>query len=445
MGKQSRGYHPAGCHYPRTTGIWQTVWMEPVSPVSLARPRVTPDVTNARFTVVVPLLALGQRTRGLELRATLLAEGRVLAAVTTPADAGLGTTVTLQIPPGEVRLWQPGNGFLYDIRLELLRDGQVIDRAETYGGLRSVSIDGQRILINGKSVFQRLVLDQGYYPDGILTAPSDDALVRDIELSMAVGFNGARLHQKVFEERFLYHADRLGYLCWGEFGDWGIDKDNPDATCVTQWLEALHRDYSHPCIIGWCGLNETWQDLTDRIAPLSDLTRAFFLAAKAIDPHRPVLDASGYAHRVAETDIYDCHDYDQKPDTVRQRHAGTADGKVHLNTGWEPHMGKNWSLPYRGQPFFVSEFGGTWWNPDAREGDPSWGYGDRPKTLEEFYSRFDGLCRVLLENPGMFGYCYTQLTDVYQEQNGLYRFDRRSKFDASRLRLSQQRKAAIED
>ena len=148
-------------------------------------------------------------------------------------------------------------------------------------------------------VFQRLVLDQGYYPDGIMTAPTDAALRRDIELSMAAGFNGARLHQKVFEERFLYHADQLGYLVWGEFGDWGcrlegpIDGEHqrPGAEYVTQWLEVLERDYSHPCIVGWCPLNETWQRLGDRITVLDDVTRGMFLATKAMDTTRPVLDA----------------------------------------------------------------------------------------------------------------------------------------------------------
>jgi hypothetical protein len=300
------------------------------------------------------------------------------------------------------------------------------------------------VLINGKSVFQRLVLDQGYYPDGILTAPSDEALIDDIRLSMEVGFNGARLHQKVFEERFLYHADRMGYLCWGEFGDWGIDRTAVPSTYVTQWLEALHRDFSHPSIVGWCGLNETWESITDRVSGLNDLTHAFFLAAKAIDPTRPVLDASGYSHRVPETDIYDCHDYDQNPQTLRERHARTVDNAVFLNTGWRPDMGKEWSVPYRGQPFFVSEFGGAKWNPDAAEGDASWGYGDRPKTIDEFYDRFDALCTALLENPAHFGYCYTQLTDVFQEQNGLFFFDRRAKFDAKRLHAVQTNRAAIE-
>jgi hypothetical protein len=442
-GKQSKRYGNYGCHYTRTTGIWQTVWMEPVSGVHMGRPRITPVVSAARFEVVVPVVAFGESRKGHVVRAKLLKQGKPLASSESRVDLDFSANLSLQIPEGDVVLWEPGRPFLYDIELELTdASDTTIDRVSTYAGLRGIAIDGKRVLINGKSVFQRLVLDQGYYPDGILTAPSDQALIDDIRLSMEVGFNGARLHQKVFEERFLYHADRMGYLCWGEFGDWGIDREAVPSTYVTQWLEALHRDFSHPSIIGWCGLNETSQDRGDGIVGLDDLTRAFLLAAKAIDPTRPVLDASGYSHRVPETDIYDSHDYDQNPDTFRERHARSSEDVVYINPrADQPHK---WSIPYRGQPYFVSEFGGAKWNPDADLNEASWGYGNRPKTIEEFYERFDQLCTALLENPAHFGYCYTQLTDVFQEQNGLFFFDRRAKFDTKRLHAVQTKRAAIE-
>jgi beta-galactosidase/beta-glucuronidase len=347
------------------------------------------------------------------------------------------------LPIPQPRLWGPGDPYLYDMTVDLLDEtGAVRDTATTYGGLLCVGIDGQAVTINGDRVFQRLVLDQGYYPDGVLTAPTDAALVRDIELSVAAGFNGARLHQKVFEERFLYHADRLGYLVWGEFGDWGCndadltgggvrdDNQRPDAAYVTQWLEVLERDYSHPSIIGWCPLNETAQHIGDRITVLDDVTRGMFLATKAADRSRPVLDASGYSHRVAETDVYDSHCYEQDPAMF-----ATIMGTSYTN-------GEGWSVPYAGQPYFCSEFGGIWWSPGA-EGD-SWGYGRAPESEEEFYHRFTGLAGVLLDDPRMFGYCYTQLTDVYQEQNGIYRFDRSSKLDVERLKSIQDRPAAYE-
>jgi len=270
-------------------------------------------------------------------------------------------------------LWSPADPFLYDLVLELLgADGSVLDTVTSYGGLRSVGIDGKAVLLNGKPVFQRLVLDQGFYRDGILTAPSDAALVRDIELSMAAGFNGARLHQKVFEERFLFHADRLGYLVWGEFGDWGSnvgghhsDNQQPTASYITQWLEAVERDYSHPAIVGWCPLNETHQDLHDRITQLDDVTTGMFLATKAIDSTRPVLDASGYSHRVRETDVWDSHNYEQDPAAFAAVMAPLADGMPYENGRDQGETG--WSTPYAGQPYFCSEFGGIWWQPGARD------------------------------------------------------------------------------
>ncbi|MBI3828662.1 MAG: beta-galactosidase [Planctomycetes bacterium] len=442
-GKQSMRYGNFGCHYTRTTGIWQTVWLEPVAACALKRPRLTPDVANGLIRLEQPIT---QNCPSLKLRATLKSGGRTVAEAACRADLDLGPRLDLHIPEKDRKLWSIEDPHLYDVEIELVDTaGKVVDRAASYAGLRAVAIDGKKVLLNGKPVFQRLVLDQGYYADGILTAPTDEALKKDIELSMAAGFNGARLHQKVFEERFLYHADKLGYIVWGEFPDWGSNVGGPSGDnqkhtlgYVSEWLEAIERDYSHPSIVGWCPLNETWQELTDKITDLDIVTRAMFLATKALDTTRPVLDASGYSHRVPETDIYDCHDYEQDPAKFKKNQAPLAEGKP-----FENGKGK-WNVPYRGQPFFVSEFGGIWWNPDAKPGEDSWGYGERVKTLEEFFARFEGLCAALLDDPNMFGYCYTQLTDVYQEQNGIFRFDRREKFGLERIRKAQQKPAAIE-
>ena len=455
-GKQAREYGPEGAIYVRTTGIWQSVWLEPVPEIALRRPRITPDLANQTIRLEQPISG---NAPGLRLRATLSdAAGEVLSAECS-AEYDLSPRLALPIPADRLQLWAPGEAHLYDLDIALIDgDGVALDSARSYAGMRSISIDGKAIKINGKTVFQRLVLDQGYYPDGIMTAPSDAALIEDIELSMAAGFNGARLHQKVFEERFLYHADRLGYIVWGEFGDWGCRGNGPldgehqftGPDYITQWLECLERDYSHPSIVGWCPLNETWQSVTDRITMLDDVTRGMYLATKAMDGSRPVLDTSGYSHRVPEADVYDSHDYTQDPDIFRERHAGLADGAPYLNTGerWgvPAHMAGNvnWSIPYRGQPYFVSEFGGIWWNPDVKEGEDSWGYGERPRDLKEFYDRFEKLCAILLDDVNMFGYCYTQLTDIYQEQNGIYKFDRGVKFDMDRIRAAQIKPAAIE-
>ena len=455
-GKQATAFGPQGAIYVRTTGIWQSVWLEPVPETALRRPRLTPDLANSLIRLEQPIS--GNRP-GLRLRAVLRDDEGAVCEAECAADLDLAPRLDLPIPAGRRRLWAPGDPQLYDVDIQLLdADGSAVDEARSYAGLRSVAIDGAAIKINGETVFQRLVLDQGYYPDGIMTAPDDEALLADVELSLAAGFNGARLHQKVFEERFLYHADRLGYLVWGEFGDWGCrqmgpldgEHQRPGPDYVTQWLEVLERDYSHPCIVGWCPLNETWQSLTDRITMLDDVTQGMYLATKAMDTTRPVLDASGYAHRVRGADVYDSHDYTQDPDELARRHAGLAQGRPYENSfegrGIPQRYRGNarWSISYAGQPYFVSEFGGIWWNPQAAEDEDSWGYGERPRDIEEFYDRFERLCAVLLDDVNMFGYCYTQLTDILQEQNGIYGYDRSVKFDMARIRNAQQRPAAIE-
>lgn len=446
-GKQSWKYENFGCLYTRTTGIWQSVWMEPVPETRLERPRITPDVARMRFVIEQPIR--GARAEGLTLEAVLSDVKGEVSRATVVSDGSPLATMELNVPKDRLALWSIEVPHLYDLKLRLLaEDGSVVDEVESYAGMRSIRIRDKVVLLNDQPVFQRLVLDQGYYPDGLMTAPSDEALVRDIRLAQEAGFNGARLHQKVFEERFLYHADRLGYIVWGEFADWGCggfgpadDHQRPGPSYVGEWIEAVERDYSHPSIVGWCPLNETFQRRSDRTTVLDDVTRAMFAATKAIDRTRPVIDASGYAHRVLETDIYDLHDYEQDPQKFAENYRGFNEGKAYFQPNGTQEQ---WSLPYRGQPFFVSEFGGIWWNPDAKEGEDSWGYGDRPSSLEAFYKRFKGLCDVLLGNPFMFGYCYTQLTDVFQEQNGIYTFDRKPKFDMDRIRAAQVKAAAIE-
>ncbi len=450
-GKQSQRYASHSCLYTRTTGIWQTVWMEPVGRISLKRPRITPDLANSAFHLELPVT---QNAPGVTIRAVLRdAQGEVSAAETA-AHLDFAPRLTLTIPEDRRRVWSTTDPHLYDIDLAVLAaDGTELDRAASYAGLRSVAIDGLKVKINGETIFQRTVLDQGYYPAGIMTAPTDGDLVADIQRGLDVGFNGARLHQKVFEERFLFHADRMGYLVWGEFGDWGCngygpadDSQRPDASYITQWLEALERDYSHPSIVGWCPLNETGQNIAKHITVLDDITHGMYLATKAMDLSRPVLDTSGYSHRVVDADIYDSHDYiDEAEWTVgfpnfQTRHAAMADGKAHSN------QGLLWSVPYRGQPYWVSEFGGFKWvlEEDRAGTENTWGYGGAPTSLEDFYVRFEAVCDTLLDNPHMFGYCYTQLTDIPPELNGIFTYDRRLKFDAARLKAIQTKQAAIE-
>ncbi len=274
-----------------------------------------------------------------------------------------GGFATLSLALPNVRAWSPEDPFLYDLQLNLKAGEQVVDAVGSYFGMRKVHTDGPAICLNNKPVFQRLVLDQGFYPDGIYTAPTDEALRRDIELSMALGFNGARLHMKIFEPRFLYWADKLGYLTWGEYPNWGLDLSQPGALLpmLPEWLEEMDRDFNHPSIVGWCPFNETHQEGTWR-----ESLRTVYRVTKSIDPTRPVLDTSGYTH-AGETDVEDSHDYEGDPKVLAAHYEEFAKGGL-------PWRNRKLDAPYRGQPFFVSEYGGMGWNPEQKGGEQGWGY-----------------------------------------------------------------------
>ncbi|MFW5883556.1 MAG: glycoside hydrolase family 2 protein [Verrucomicrobiota bacterium] len=441
-GKQRRYAPNSSVCYTQTTGIWQTVWLEPVPVSYLERPRITPSVDRGGF-------LLEQRVRHLEsactLKAELFADGQPVAEAQQPLAMDAQASLWLAIPEATRRLWEPADPFLYDLHIELRApDGRLIDRVESYAGLRSVAIRGHRILLNGRSVFQRLVLDQGYYPDGLLTAPSDAALREDIRLGLAHGFNGARFHQKIFEERALYHADREGYLVWAEMPDWGpeFQRDEPkeiNARWIEEWLESIERDYSHPCIIGWCPLNEQEAQNPQHLAQIETVQRSMVLATKLADRTRPVLDASGWIHRCPETDLYDDHNYEQDPDKLAARYADMQ-GFTNTCKGAAAN-----TVSADGKPFFVSELGGMKWvEGEAHNSDASWGYGRPPQSREAYIERFRRQCAAILDNPRCFGYCITQLTDVFQEKNGIADFHRKPKFDPEALRAAQQRPAAIE-
>ena len=422
-GKQSWKYQSFGCFYTRTTGIWQTVWLEWTEESRIKNVRLTPDGTNGTLLVEAEM---DGPLAGCSFKAEASFDG--VYETEAEADADSGRTRVLLIIE-EPKLWNVGEGNLYDLKLTLEKDGEILDTVKSYFGLRTVSFEGKKCLINGRSVFQRLVLDQGFYPDGVYTAPTDEELKNDILRSMACGFNGARLHQKVFEQRFLYWADRLGYLVWGEFPSWGIDPKDAatPAVFLDEWLEVLNRDYNAPSIVGWCPWNETWGENNN--GARDETMRLSYLVTKAFDPTRPCIDASGGTH--AMTDVYDTHDYMSDPEEYARRFAP---GKpLYLSLTKKEYDGP--------LPVFVSEYGGIGWNPDGA----GWGYGNGPKTEEEFLARYKGLTDVLLDNPDHMGFCYTQLTDVEQERNGLYYYDRRPKFDLEVIHAINARKAAIED
>jgi beta-galactosidase/beta-glucuronidase len=424
VGKQSERYESYGCHYTRTTGIWQTVWLEAVPHAHIVKARCWPDLRGGRLFLEVSVAAAAS---GLSVEATVRSGGDEVGAASAVAHDG---AALLAIELGEVRAWSPGDPALYELDLVLADRKDVVDRVETYFGVRSIALRPPAICLNGEPVFQRMVLDQGYYPGGVYTAPSDEALRTDIELAKAMGFNGARLHQKVFEPRFLYWADRLGYLVWAEYPSWGLDVTQSAAlsAMLPEWLEVVERDINHPSIVGWCPFNETPS------AQQRAVVRSVYRATKAVDPTRPVIDSSGYVH--VETDVDDFHCYEQDPEQFAAQFRAFAEG------GPPPHRSEQDSS-HRGQPYFVSEYGGIWWNPGQSDA-ASWGYGERPANEREFLQRYRRLTETLLFHPRMCGFCYTQLYDVQQEVNGLYTYGRRAKFDPAAIRRINEQKAAIE-
>ena len=320
-----------------------------------------------------------------------------------------------------------------DRDITLMQDGVSVDTVRSYFGMRSITISQGNILLNGKPLYQRLVLDQGFYPTGVITAPDDAQLRGDIERSLALGFNGARMHQKVFEARYLYWADRMGYLLWGEYPNWGLNVENGEGllSFADEWREILTRDLSSPSVIGWCPFNET-SLRTDLY-----LLQTVYRMTKTLDPTRLVIDTSGWVH-CDETDVFDYHDYEQDPAVFRahvEQYAASQSGKPFVHVpGLFPYMHQTpREIIGNGQPIFISEFGGIGWNAQEDNAN-AWGYGANPHTEEAWLTRLGGLLDAVLRTPGICGFCYTQLTDVEQEINGVYTYDRRAKFDVNQIR-----------
>ena len=432
-GKQSHPLYSKGCYYTRTTGIWQTVWMEAVEPAYTKSYKVFANISEPSVSLEVQV---NDAAVGGKLTVKASYEGKAMGEAVSEISS---LDVPVHVALAEKHLWEVGNGRLYDLTFEVEKDGTV-DVMNGYFGLREVALtraDG--LQINGKTVFGRFVLDQGFYPDGIITAPSDDALIFDIKASMACGFNGARLHQKVFEPRFLYHADRLGYMVWDELGNWGLDTtlDENIYNFLPEWMEEVERDFSHPSVIGWCPTNETWDKHgRQQSNKLLDLV---YDVTKAMDKTRPVITSSG-SYPTERTDVHDVHDYEQDPEKFRYNYSEIEQGIVRDQLY---RSNPKRQICKTHLPIFVSEYGGIKWV--MGEDASAWGYGASVKSEDEFFERLKGLTDAMLDNKDIFAYCYTQLTDVEQEQNGVLTYERQFKFPAEKYAAVFGRKAVIED
>ena len=417
-GKQSENYYSIECCYTRTTGIWQTVWLEYVEQSCIKSVKYYTSIEQKNVQIEVETVGSARLT----VKATY--KGKEMGKISLKLQPGI-SRVTL--PLAELHLWEAGHGRLYDLEFTYGKD-----KVKSYFGIRTTSFDNKHYLLNGKPFFLRTVLDQGFYKKGIYTAETEEELVRDIYLSLDAGFNGARLHQKVFEKRFLYHCDRLGYLVFGEAPNAHLDYSdmNQLAPFLLEWQREVNRDFNHPSIIGWCPLNETWD--WDNRHQNDDFVRAMYYSTKAMDTTRPCIGTSGNYQVVS--DIYDLHDYIQDVNEFENIYLAKTQEEM-LENYDKNHSGVSKyqkSTDYCNMALFLSEYGGISWDIDGIEG--GWGYGNAPKTEEEFFQRFEGLTMALINCPYVCGFCYTQLYDIEQEVNGLYTYERKPKFDLNKIK-----------
>lgn len=428
-GKQFWEEKSAGIFYTRTTGIWQSVWLEPVAQTHIGRVRLTPDIDHNQLKLQAFVAGL-QPGAHVALRATVSFDGEIVSEdtfrVTREAETRIIGLHDFN-DHGLGRWWTPERPNLYDLRLTLLVNGEESDRVESYFGMRKISIEDGVVLLNNRPYEMRLVLDQGYFPQGLLTAPSDDALKYDIELTKEMGFNGARKHQKIEDPRYLYWADRLGLLVWGEMANAYHFSESYVGRVTREWIEAVERDYNHPCLVAWVPINESWgvvNILVDEQQRQHAL--AMYHMTKSLDPTRPVISNDGW--ELVKTDLVTIHDYEWRREVLTDRYSS-------IDNALAARPGNRWILvpgfPYEGQPLLVTEFGGISFQKGDWEG---WGYSGA-KDEADFEERLRNVVEPLREAPLVQGFCYTQLTDVEQEINGLLTYDRLPKLPLEQIRF----------
>ncbi|GGO31828.1 glycoside hydrolase family 2 TIM barrel-domain containing protein [Deinococcus humi] len=431
-GKQDWKANPHIIWYPRTTGIWQSVWLEWVPETRVEFLRWTPWLDHWELGLEVQLT--GPMAAGLRVRVRLHAQGRELVEDTYKLT-NRNVSRRIAIPdPGidDARnelLWSPEHPQLIQATIEVMDGERVVDQVQSYTALRSVTSDGQRFLLNGNAYTLKMVLDQGYWPQGLMTA-TDEELRRDVELTKRLGFNGARKHQKVENPRWLYWCDVLGLLVWEEmpssyrFTPEGVER------LTREWMEVIRRDVSHPCIVAWVPFNESWgvPDLPTNPAQ-RDYVRALYHLTRTLDPSRLVIGNDGWEH--VATDLLGIHDYAHDPAVLTRRY-GSPEALSRLLT--QP-FGRRLLLDdfsAEGKPAILSEFGGIAYSLEDERG---WGY-HRAGDSTAFLELYEGLLAAVHECDALAGFCYTQLTDTFQEKNGILTENREPKADLARLALA---------
>lgn len=431
-GKQYWEEHPRSIFYDRTTGIWQSVWLEAASPLHLEQCLITPlfDERSVRFDYILSQATL------CTIEAAISFEGAEFACVSIKAESKSGS-FTVQLDQSALQKWNfcedlcwtPETPRLFDVQYRVLQGNGECDCVHTYFGMRKVSIESGVFMLNNRPYYQKLVLDQGYWPDSLMTAPDDDAFVQDIRLIKSMGFNGVRKHQKIEDPRFLYHADHMGLLVWGEIGSAYIYSRTSARQLYCEWQEAILRDYNHPCIIVWTPLNESWgvQEIYQNEMQQAH-SQALYHLIRSLDCTRPVISNDGWEHTIS--DLLTIHDYAADGQTL-SAHFHDIQSILHLHPGGRNLFAKGFG--YQDQPILVSEYGGVKYAP-AKETSGAWGYSEAVDATE-FEAAYRALTTAILQSPDVQGFCYTQLTDVGMEENGLLTLNRNPKIAVDMIRL----------
>lgn len=442
-GKQRWQSENFGCWYIQTTGIWKTVWLESVPSVYLSGMKVTPDVENGKVDLIYEIEA-SSLSDGLQIETEIsFADCIIQDSVKKIQRKTISDTISVFYPeetPWAVHLWSPSTPELYDLRIRILKDGEVVDEVFSYFGMREIRIMDGNILLNGSPLYQRLILDQGYWEESHLTPPSEEALIDDIDKILAMGYNGLRKHMKIEDERFLYWCDVKGMIVWSEMAAAYEFNDASVEEFTKEWLEILKQNYNHPSIITWTPFNESWgipNVKTNRKQQC--FTEGIYYLTKSFDSMRPVILNDGWEH--TKSDIITLHDYEEDGDVLLERYANHLDEIMTsriFHNGSKSAMAEGYS--YQGKPVIISEFGGIAF-ASSKDGD--WGYGNMVSTEDEFLKRFDKITTAIKEIPFVVGYCYTQVSDVQQEVNGLLDSNHNYKIAPEKICQINERKIGI--
>ncbi|PWU67926.1 glycoside hydrolase family 2 protein [Gracilibacillus dipsosauri] len=418
-----------GCWYVQNTGIWQTVWLEFLEEEHMESVKITPNID--KNTVAMEYKLNGKVQDNWRLDAVIHFNGKKVKQLSIVPDRESGRfEIDLQsdLHEWKVFYWSPQHPNLYDVTFQLTVNGSVKDEVDSYFGMRKISIKDGQILLNNVPIYQKLLLDQGYWKETMLTPPSDEAMIEDIEKTLAMGFNGVRKHQKLEDERFLYWCDKKGLLVWSEMAATYEFSDQAIENFTKEWLEIMQQHYNHPSIITWVPFNESWgvpKIFNDK--KQQAFTESIYYLSKAIDGERPVIVNDGWEHTVS--DIIALHDYEELGSEFAQRYK---DKQLILENKL-PHNKHKYAFAegysYQGQPIMITEYGGIAFNHES-----GWGYGNQVETEEEFLKRYQDITDAIKSIPYICGYCYTQTTDVQQEVNGLLREDRTPKIALEKIK-----------